>query len=95
MKTQTKESSLRDRPFPRPDRQGHPWSDSEIARLSASWAMGQTVPELAVTHKRSYKAIVMQLQKLFGAHEYKTWNPYLYQKVCDLQDELARIRKKS
>lgn len=75
----------------KPRRAGQPWRDSEVARLAGGWALGQTVPELAETHKRSYKSIVMQLQKLFGAVEYKTWNPYLYEKVRGLENKLAEI----
>jgi hypothetical protein len=73
-----------------PTRQGLSWSPKEAAILGARWASGYTVPELAQLHKRSYRAIVMQLENLLGP-EWRDWNRPLTEKVEQLEAKLFTI----
>lgn len=68
------------------------WSNKEIAMLAAHWVSGATVPELAEEHQRSYRAIYMQLETVFG-EQWKSWNAPLTAKVQALEAKLYRIQR--
>jgi hypothetical protein len=49
---------------PAPEKAGQPWSEEEDARLGQAYDSGQSIEELAQTHKRSKWAIEARLARL-------------------------------